>query len=437
MLKFQTRPNIYRVIAQTAENQTPQRVSDRLKSELEKAAGAQTGFRVLPWAGSDGTIADSPDPTIALLDPMRYVINGGPDGDSNGKADIDRIWDRVGGGLRTYRNSLIMAAPDSELWGTAQNAVREVLAYEAVNSSNAVSQLSEAERTDLTTRRADKQSSLTTSIVTAYRWVFYPEQSGLTADTLPVPATAGERVAGRVFSRLSDQDYSTPKILNRMGALYFDSRVSPHLWKDDADALVLSEASRRFPQWTYLPILPNREETLLACIREGLSQGLWAVAVGDVATVNYRELIETPEGLDRFGTLFDGSVSLVKGELLDLIRGELQPTVAPESPDQPEILPPMIKDDPPAPKEPELTLPIPAPAKRLARVRLNLQGLAVSKTTNLQPYLFRVLQDQDALAEISISIEVNSSAGIPEDVLDQRIVEGLSQLGIEVRWEDG
>ena len=69
------------------------------------------------------------------------------------------------------------------------------------------------------------------------------------------------------------------------------------------------------------------------------------------------------------------------------------------------------------------------------RGSLSLQDLDVTKTTNLQPYLFRVLQDQDALAAINISIEVTSGAGIPEDVLEGRIVEGLSQLGIEVRWE--
>ena len=437
LLKFQTRPNIYRVIAQTAENQPPQRVSDRLKEELEKAAGSQPGFRVVVWAGTDGTISDSPEPTIAVLDPTRYVVSGGGDDASNGNETVDRVWDRVGGGLRTYRNSLILAAPDSELWSSAEDAVREVLAYEAVMSGNAVNQLSEAEKSDLASRRADKHSSLTTSIVTAFRRVFYPGQSGLTADSLPVPATTGDRIAGRVVSRLSDQDYGTPKILTRMSALYFNARVSPHLWQDESDALELSEALRRFPQWTYLPILPNREDTLLACIREGLTQDLWAVAIGDPASINYRELIETPEGLDRFGTLFDGTASLVKGELRDLIRGELNPTVEPEATIAPESAASKPEGSTSTPVATELPLPIPAPARRLAKVRLSLQDLDVTKTTNLQPYLFRVLQDQDALAAINISIEVTSATGIPEDVLENRIVEGLSQLGIEVEWEDG
>ena len=80
---------------------------------------------------------------------------------------------------------------------------------------------------------------------------------------------------------------------------------------------------------------------------------------------------------------------------------------------------------------------IPPPPKRLTRVRLDVNDLAVAKTNNLQPYLFRVLQDQDAGAEVSLTIEVTSDAGISQDALDQRIVEAFDQLGIAVRWEEG
>lgn len=46
-----------------------------------------------------------------------------------------------------------------------------------------------------------------------------------------------------------------------------------------------------------------------------------------------------------------------------------------------------------------------------------------------------MLQEQDAGAEVTIVIDVSSQAGIPTDVLEQRIVEAFDQLGITVRWE--
>ncbi|MPZ48654.1 MAG: hypothetical protein GEU75_04965 [Dehalococcoidia bacterium] len=64
-----------------------------------------------------------------------------------------------------------------------------------------------------------------------------------------------------------------------------------------------------------------------------------------------------------------------------------------------------------------------------------MEHLAVTKTSNLQPYLFKVLQDQDAGAELTIDISVTSQAGIGEEALEKRIVEGLEQLGIQTRWE--
>ena len=261
-LKFQTRPNIYRVIAQTADGQASSVVAERLRTEVERAIGTTTGFRVLSWAGGDGQLPDNPEPAIAVLEPRYAVAGGEGNGQANGEEKVRQMWDRVGGGLRQWRNALILVAPDQELWGKAEEAVREVLAYESVSASPEAKALSQSEIADLRSRGGAKNSSLRTSVATAYRWVFYPDENGLTSVSLPVPATAGEHIASRTVKRLADQDYGAPKVLPRMGAIYFNSKIAPRLWKDETGPLDLAEMLRRFPQWTYLPILPDREETL-------------------------------------------------------------------------------------------------------------------------------------------------------------------------------
>ena len=75
---------------------------------------------------------------------------------------------------------------------------------------------------------------------------------------------------------------------------------------------------------------------------------------------------------------------------------------------------------------------IPPPARRLKRVRLNVSNLAVAKANNLQPYLFRVLQQQDAVAEVQLTVLVSSEPGIPEEVIERQIVEAFDQLGMSV-----
>ena len=160
-LKFQTRPNIYRVIAQTADGQAASIVAERLRAEVDRGIGAASGFRVLSWAGGDGQLPDNPEPAIAVLEP-RYALSGGDGGGQvDGEGKVRQLWDRVGGGLRQWRNALILVAPDLELWGRAEEAVREVLAYESVSDSSEAQALSPAEIADLRSRggRQEGQSA--------------------------------------------------------------------------------------------------------------------------------------------------------------------------------------------------------------------------------------------------------------------------------------
>jgi hypothetical protein len=230
--------------------------------------------------------------------------------------------------------------------------------------------------------------------------------------------------------RLSSQDYAHPKILAAMGAVYFNSKIAPRVWKDESQPLDLEELARRFQQWTYLPILPQREETLRACIGEGLKDNLWAIAIGDAKTSSFQKLVEMPEDLDSVVVLFDGSASLVKGDLLEQVREQLGQKREPV-----EVTPKGGEEPGDGGGAEAGTTTIPRPAKRLSHVKIRIDNLGIAKTSNLQPYLFRVLQEQDAGAEVTAIIEVSSGAGIPTDVLEKRIAEAFDQLGITVRWE--
>jgi len=70
-------------------------------------------------------------------------------------------------------------------------------------------------------------------------------------------------------------------------------------------------------------------------------------------------------------------------------------------------------------------------------VKVRLDSLPITKTANLQPYLFKVIQEQDAGAEVVLELDVSSQAGVSEEALEKRIVEGLEQLGINASWEAG
>jgi len=428
LLRFLTKPNVYRMISQRAEQLPHAQVREELQEAVAQASGQEDGFQVVPWAAEDGTIADSPNLRIAVLEPGFAVEQEA--GKDSVPERIRRLWERSGGGFRQWRNALIMVAPDMELWARAEEAMREVMAYEAVLEDVGKSglEVTQAEKRDLESRARDKKESLRTSIATAYRWVFFPDEDGLDVAALPIPATRDEHIAKRVADRLSDITYGKQKILKSMGAVYFDARLAPRLWKDEGEALDLAQALMRFREWTYLPMLPGGKQTLRACIREGLRDGLWAVAIGDNKAGKYQKLMETPEELDSYGDVFDGSASLVREELRELIREQLGiAKPAPGSSSTPGPTPGPVPRPAPGP--------IPKPPQRLTHVRLRLSDVSIGKTANLQPYLFKVIQEHDAGARIVLHIEIESDAGIPEDDIERRILEGLQQLGIDAMWE--
>ena len=70
-------------------------------------------------------------------------------------------------------------------------------------------------------------------------------------------------------------------------------------------------------------------------------------------------------------------------------------------------------------------------------MRLTINDLSVAKTNNLQPYLFKVLQEQDAGAEIQLTIQsVQRGRHRCSTFWRERIVEGFDQLGIAVDWDE-
>src|SRR5205823_336727 len=104
LLRFQTRPNIYRVISQLAEDQPAATVAERLREALGGAVGSAEGFRVLEWAAEDGAIADRPEPTIAVLEARYFVSQENGEATVVGRERIDQLWEKCGGGLRQWRN---------------------------------------------------------------------------------------------------------------------------------------------------------------------------------------------------------------------------------------------------------------------------------------------------------------------------------------------
>src|SRR5690606_11054674 len=116
LLRFQSKQNLYRRIAETAQNQSPHQVEERMRDALKQAIGQSPPFKVRDWAAADGSIPDEPEPTVTILAslPQYRITDDGGKPAAGDQAAVEELWNRVGRGLRRWRNALVIVAPDRE-----------------------------------------------------------------------------------------------------------------------------------------------------------------------------------------------------------------------------------------------------------------------------------------------------------------------------------
>lgn len=65
------------------------------------------------------------------------------------------------------------------------------------------------------------------------------------------------------------------------------------------------------------------------------------------------------------------------------------------------------------------------------RVSIRVTDIGSARTGNLQQYLFKILQEQDAAARLTLEIDVQNASGTLEKTSLDRIIEGMEQP----KWE--
>ena len=182
--------------------------------------------------------------------------------------------------------------------------------------------LSNAERKDLEVSPRDKRESSADEHGDRLPVGPLPGRAeGLAVTGLAVPATKDERIVSRVVDRLADQNYGQPKILRKMGASTSTRRSRPGSGRTPPSRWTWRSSSAACCSGRTCRSCPSRR-ALRDCIRDAdcrCGRGRWRSATtAPAATGNSwsDRRIWTPSG-----TLFDGTASLVKGDLLADLRG--------------------------------------------------------------------------------------------------------------------
>ena len=166
---------------------TDDRINDDLVKRIRGAKLGQNAddvaVHLLPNSPAD--IPDNPDLHFVIVGPEYTAVPG--DGVS---ASLEAFFER------TYRNNVIILAPDNARLAGLRHRIRKILGWEGIESGDEVNLLSEPQKALLLQRKRDDEAGITDSIKSTYSVLIEVDEAGeIKARLLPPgPESPFERV---------------------------------------------------------------------------------------------------------------------------------------------------------------------------------------------------------------------------------------------------
>jgi hypothetical protein len=392
---FSSQPNLNRVIVEKEEAVGEELIAEEIRARLEKCAGSE--LRVTLWPKASQDVPDTKELKLAILAPEHTKQNGATG------ALVDELLKKCGGKFRTYQNTLLVLAADEGELSSLRQKVKRLLALRAIRDDKALMrQLSEENKKTLESKVKEVEGGLPFSLLSAYRHLAKPGESGREWLDLGLP-TIGER--GSLAKRVREYLKSQELLLER---------ISPHnllkktLREDEQEKPVaeIAEAFLRYPQ---LPMVES-EAVIEQAISQGVRDGVFAVRIGERVYFG-----EAPPA-----SLLMADAVLVRKELV-----QQAPAVA-EPPPQ------ALQATPSMPPKAGVEVPLSAaslPEGRGHRLKLRVK-VPWDKLSDFVRGVILPLRNDGAELEVEVYVQAQSECGgIKPATLEHKVKETLRQIG--------
>ena len=236
---------------------------------------------------------------------------------------------------RTYRNTVIVLAPENARLIGLRQRIRKILAWQNIESGDDMNLLSEPQKAILLQRKQEDESGMLESVISAYSVLIAIDEDGdVIASLLPSgPELPFERVKAalveedRLLTTSLDPDLLTPDS-------YFD------IWGEDETAKPVQGLYGMFASLSRLPRMLNRQ-VFVDTLRRGVTEGqivLRIVRPDSSQNTYWRETLTTDEDywqkaleivpIEHAELHTLSADLLVPGQLPELWQGDNVPTTA-------------------------------------------------------------------------------------------------------------
>ncbi|MXY29380.1 ATP-binding protein [Candidatus Poribacteria bacterium] len=253
-----TTPNLTNMHVRAMNRINEDQITENLKERIRKAALGKNSDKVnvhtLPHSAAD--LPENPELRFVIAEPERTAVPG-----ENVSESLAAFFNR------TYRNSVIVLAPEnSRLIGLRQR-IRKILGWESIESGDDINLLNPQQKMLLPQRKQADQAGIAESIIAAYSVLLAVDEEGdIKASLLPPgPNSPFERVKAalidedRLLATSLDPELLTPES-------YLD------IWGEDETAKPVQGLYGMFASLPRLPRLLNRQ-VFIDTLRRGVTEG--------------------------------------------------------------------------------------------------------------------------------------------------------------------
>jgi len=269
---YAPQPTVTRMALERAEQYETDRVNQKLIELLGGAVAQRSKFSgVHKCPDSSGDIPDEQETRLVVLSPECAHIQ--KQMDSSGVKSANEILNNRGTIPRQYKNTLVFLAPDAKRLGELQQAIRELLAWQSIESEKVQLNLDAFQSKQALTKHEESVSKVRLRIPETYSLVLVPVQhekmGKIEWQDIRISTNSNSTLVERICRKLENEGL----LVSKLGAVILKKKALDEipLWR--GNHVKLKQLSEDFAKYLYLDRLTDTN-VLLEAIREGIEDSL-------------------------------------------------------------------------------------------------------------------------------------------------------------------
>jgi len=266
---YSTQPTVTRLAEDRASQRNDDEVNEEIGRRLRGEANKRDAFSKVHTCCPGSDIPDERTARLVVLGPE--YPHTAKDPNSAARKEAVNILESRGSSPRSYRNTLVFLAADTNRLKELQHAVRQFLAWDSIWDDRETLNLDPFQTKQAETKRKNANETVDARIPEAFQWLIVPGQSDPKGDIewTEIRLQGQDSLAARAAKKLRNEEL----LMVELGDVRLRHELDRvPLWR--GDHVGVKQLAEDMAKYLYLPRLRD-EEVLLEAIRAGVARLTW------------------------------------------------------------------------------------------------------------------------------------------------------------------